>query len=579
MTAPPSSQPRPNRYPGKCVVCGVDVAASRGHLYKGADERWHTLCSGEACYVAVYGESGSVRRWADSDLVVHMEHDAKALPLLRAIADWDAEEKTWRVLPGRGDRGLVVDVAGRLGLELPEGWADEPLPPPVAARVEKGRASGARPYQLEGIAWLALHKHACLADDQGLGKTFQVLHALPDGAGLLVVCPSVAKGVWQREISKWLPGRFDSIRVCKGRKSFRWPQSTRECVIINYDILPPLRSESRSKGVDKVGEPCGKPPVPVVVAADEAHAAKSYKAARTKRFRAVAGHGAHVWGMTGTPIQNRPQEIWGVLTSLKANPLSWTAFQRGFSAYKPQWGGMAFERDSTGAIIVQPGITELLRRTMLRRLKSDVAKDLPPKVYTEHLVELKPALLKALDLLEADYGAFLLRDELPPFEAMAAVRRLLASASLREAERLVTEFESTTTPLVVFSAHREPAETLGARDGWACIAGGLPAEERTRIEDAFQRGELRGVACTIQAAGVAITLTRASDVLFVDQSWNPADNLQAEDRCHRIGQTASSVNIINMVADHALTRHVAELLAQKQALIAETLHGRAEYEA
>ena len=286
----------------------------------------------------------------------------------------------------------------------------------------------------------------------------QLLHALPDDEALVIVCPAVAKGVWLLEIAKWCPDRFDNIHVCKGRGSFQWPAHVRECVIINYDVLPPLASESKKQAS------CGKPPCKVTVVADEAHALKNNKALRTKRFRALASHASHVWGATGTPVEARPQELWGVLTSLKCNPLSWTAFCEGFSAYDGSYG-LEFRCDADGAIIVQDGVTERLRRTMLRRVKSEVAAELPPKIYSEHPVSITRALVKELDEIASAWVDYLLDDELPPFEAMAAVRRVLADACIPTAEKLVAEYEEQAAPVVVFSAHRAPIEKLGARWG------------------------------------------------------------------------------------------------------------------
>jgi hypothetical protein len=126
--------------------------------------------------------------------------------------------------------------------------------------------------------------------------------------------------------------------------------------------------------------------------------------------------------------------------------------------------------------------------------------------------------------------------------------------------------EDANEPIVVFSVHRAPIDHLGTRDGWATITGDTPAAARTEIEARFQRGELRGVAATIQAGGVAITLTRAHRAVFVDQDWTPALNAQAEDRICRIGQDRGVI-ITRIIADHALDRRIAQVLATKIEII------------
>jgi superfamily II DNA or RNA helicase len=132
----------------------------------------------------------------------------------------------------------------------------------------------------------------------------------------------------------------------------------------------------------------------------------------------------------------------------------------------------------------------------------------------------------------------------------------------------VEPYEDAGEPVVVFSAHRAPIDALGAREGWATITGDTPAAKRTEIVARFQAGELKGVACTIMAAGTGLTLTRACTCLFVDLDWTPALNVQAQDRLHRIGQTAQSVLYVRMVSDHPLDLHIQALIAKKMEMIA-----------
>jgi NADH dehydrogenase/NADH:ubiquinone oxidoreductase subunit G len=152
------------------------------------------------------------------------------------------------------------------------------------------------------------------------------------------------------------------------------------------------------------------------------------------------------------------------------------------------------------------------------------------------------------------------------FTQMSAVRAALATAKIGPLVELVESFEEQDEPLVVFSAHRDPIDLLGKREGWAVVTGDTPNAERNAIEESFQRGELKGIAATIQAGGTAITLTRAAQSVFVDRAWTPALNDQAEDRIYRIGQTRGCV-ITTLVADHALDERVTELLGEKSRII------------
>ena len=140
---------------------------------------------------------------------------------------------------------------------------------------------------------------------------------------------------------------------------------------------------------------------------------------------------------------------------------------------------------------------------------------------------------------------------------------------------LVESHEEEEVPLIVFSAHRNPIIELGKRDGWEIITGDTKSEERQKIVNRFQAGELRGVGLTIQAGGVGLTLTKAWKAIFVDLDWTPALNQQAEDRLCRIGQTRP-VEIVRLVSDHVLDKHILNLLSSKISLFEKAIDQKIE---
>jgi SNF2 family DNA or RNA helicase len=414
-------------------------------------------------------------------------------------------------------------------------------------------------FQHVGVSWLAPRTCALLLDEMGLGKTIQALLAAPANAPVLVICPAVAKGVWKREAAKW---RSDlKVKVLQGRGSFRWPEPG-ELLITNYDILPDAPP---------------KAPAGVVVLGDEVHQLKSSKAIRTKRCKAVTSAardaGGRTWGLTATPLLNRPQELWTILSvfGLEREIFgSWPRFVALFNGWQNKWGGYEW-----GA--PDPQVGDLLRRATLRRLRTEVLKDLPKKTRSVLVAELDSKTKKACDkalaaLAKVGVNLEAMLDKAATsaggvaFEAMSAARAALAAAKVETLLNVVDSFEEQDEPVVVFSAHVAPLEALAKREGWALITGATPAEERTVIEDKFQKGELKGIAASIKAGGVAITLTRACHAVFLDLEWTPALNAQAEDRICRIGQTRP-VQILRIVADHALDERVMELLGEKQAMI------------
>jgi SNF2 family DNA or RNA helicase len=172
-----------------------------------------------------------------------------------------------------------------------------------------------------------------------------------------------------------------------------------------------------------------------------------------------------------------------------------------------------------------------------------------------------------MDDLWQTYGNSMKDKELPPFEKFSGIRQKLAASRIDSVIELVEDHEEDNIPLVVFSAHLEPLDKLGEREGWAKITGQTSAENRQKIVNEFQAGNLKGVAVSIKAGGVGLTLTRAWKAIFVDLDWVPGANQQAEDRICRIGQTSQKVEIVRMYSDHVLDHHVMELISWKMSLI------------
>jgi hypothetical protein len=444
---------------------------------------------------------------------------------------------------------------------------------------ERGEKMSLYAFQRVGVEWLATRSGALLSDDMGLGKTLQTLAAIPAHAPILVVCPAVAKGVWRGEAQKWRPHL--SAGVLAGRGSFRWP-APGEVLAVNYDILPNVHEAACS---DKKCSGCAPflkdVPENLVVVADEAHALKSAKAQRTTRFRAIAraarARGGRTWLLTATPLLNRPPELWSLLQAadLATEAFgSWNQFLNLFHARKKSFGGYEWGSPDSS-------VEERLRRVMLRRTKLDVLQDLPRKTYSFVDVEIDAKTLALCDeVLEVSKNKLEeLLDENATnknlFERWSGLRAALAAAKIPAMLDMVADYEEQEEPLVVFSAHRAPVDTLKKREGWEAITGDTSPTERTRIVEEFQLGRLRGVACTIDAGGVAITLTKACNVLFIDLKPTPGLNAQAEDRVCRIGQTRP-VTITILVANHMLDDRISRIINKKQRLIDATVEAAKE---
>jgi len=312
-------------------------------------------------------------------------------------------------------------------------------------------------------------------------------------------------------------------------------------------------------------------PEDIVVVADEAHNIKNVTAQRTVRFRglgaAARAKNGRIWLLTGTPLMNEPTELWGVLQGAMMAQEVFGDFKKFVSLFNGkslEHGGFAFGTPETEEV------AERIQRVMLRRLRTEVMPELPAKRVEFRPVDVSSKALHECDEFMKTHGgiARIVKElgKALKFETMSKIRAALATAKIPAMTEIVETFEEQDEPLIVFSSYRAPIDSLKRRPGWAVITGDTSNEERSRIEESFQAGDLKGLGCTIRAGGVAMTLTRACNELFVDQEWNPALNSQAQDRICRIGQTRPCL-ITVLVAEHPLDERIEELLTRKQEMI------------
>lgn len=586
-----------NRYPGKCQSCNIKLGAGDGFAYKNG-YKWFSVCPSTACHKRL-GVTAPVPETQQSktlseDGFVTMPYDRDAIDLLRSLpgARWNPERKQWScsLIPENLPR--VIEIADQLQLEVPQSLRKklaEGTPESRAAitRAEQAtRTDGKKlyPFQIKGVEFLALHERALLGDDMGLGKSVQTLVALPDNAPVILICPAAVKYNWRDEARLW---RTDySVEICNGKNSFVFPKPG-QIVILNYDILPKWLAKDEKLTEEQVNHL-----KETILVCDEAHLVKNYKSLRSQRVSTLSKICKRVWFLTGTPLMNRPTDLYGVVSAGNMNVLgNWNKFLTLFDGYKNQWGGYEFGQPKTE-------VPERMKRVMLRRLRTEVLPDLPRKVYQNlEINDLGAALEKQLndfvianavaegliDIEDVDKSLLkntarvtalaskLEMNSLPSFEEFSAIRALLAKARIPTMLEMVESYEDSNTPLVVFSAHKAPILELQKREGWDIITGETKSEDRRNIVQKFQSGALKGIALTIQAGGVGITLTHASHALFVDLDWTPALNIQAEDRICRIGATADKVLIIRMVSSHPLDQHMQKLINYKMELIYRAL--------
>ena len=553
-----------NKYDGPCVSCKVYVPSSgkdQGYAVK-TEEGWKRYCK-ECSPVKLNTE-----RKITKDGKIFMPFDKHALDLLRSMpGSWfDRPNLCWHVSLKEGDRSRILEIANTLGLEI-----DPELEMVELSEVSKNALDkGLYPFQVHGVDWLSKGNLRLLGDDMGLGKTVQTIMALPDKESCcaLVIAPAAVKYNWKKEVEKWRPDL--DVVVIKNEKSFRLP-AFGEVVIANYENLPSYLEPHKIGEKSKPWELMVSWPSPemmrhaknITLIVDEAQKVKNYKTKRSKRIKGLSMSVKNVWALTGTPLENRPEDLYGILESLQMQMKvfgGWSKFVGYMNGFKNRWGGYEWGKPS-------PIVPELLRRVMLRRKREDVLPDLPNKTYSYIKVDLPTTLKKHMDDLWTKYSKILGDKVLPPFEEFSGIRAALAASRIHDVIELVEEHEEDDIPLVVFSAHVEPLNKLAERDGWKKITGETRSEDRQKIVEEFQSGRLKGVAVSIKAGGVGITLTRAWKAIFIDLDWVPGANQQAEDRICRIGQESNKIEIVRMVSDHPLDIHVIELISWKMSII------------
>jgi SWI/SNF-related matrix-associated actin-dependent regulator 1 of chromatin subfamily A len=448
-----------------------------------------------------------------------------------------------------------------------------------------------RPYQRAGVAFaLAAFKRGqrgvLIGDEMGLGKTMQAIGTMviAQPRRILVACPASLRINWKREIEKWWPEAGD-CHVINGDDSI--PAGSR-VVIVNYDKV--VGSKRRAVAIRAALMGAGFD----LVVLDEAHLLKNPKAQRTGFFLGkfkrdtqtdpgLIDQAERVLLLTGTPIQNKVRES---VTLLRAAG----AFEHGTfdseGQYLFRYCGPQKVKAGRRTVTTFDGSTNLpelnskLRSggIMVRRLKADVATELPPKLRSVvALANPVDDLIVSLDLARrieqvgGDTEGFgsnvdaLLR-EVVGFQEISRIRAALAAAKADAVVEHVQTLLESEDKVIVFGHHKVLLNALDAAFTGCSVRidGSVGLADRQVAVDRFQGdSDVRVAILSTHAAGVGITLTAASCVVFGEADWNPSWCIQAEDRAHRIGQDADLVTVQYLVLDETLDAHVIRTMVAK----------------
>ena len=467
---------------------------------------------------------------------------------------------------------------------------------PLAYRAPEGEDY--MPFQHSGIHYALPRKAALIGDEPGLGKTIQavgLMNNLPaelPSDRFLVIPPANLRLNWGYELAKWLIDQREIVIVDR-KTPIPAPGRGPVAVVASYESLVSRRKEF-------VRDPWS------LVVFDEVHYLKNPKSQRTPAAKALKAYRKLL--LSGTPLLKRPIDLWPLLTIMDQQWCSWKDYvrrycdghQRTMKRYlrdqagnilRDPYGAARYKEikiwEKDGASNLESLQHELRTRCMIRRLKADVLPDLPPKRYSVIPVALDGSRRRDHERKEIQLAEFedllwtVYRERRhgplpnnPRFHEMAQVREEMGRLKAPAVASHVIDLLSGLNKIVVFAHHHAVAEEL---DGWirdagfatVLYTGRVSHKERDRRKTRFQDDpECRVFVGTLGAAGEGLTLTASADVLFAELPWRAIDVAQAEDRCHRMGQT-DSVNVRFYVfpgsIDEKMVRHVVEkrLIAQR----------------
>lgn len=593
----------------------------------------------------------------------YVSENAKGMPVIALESPWNITFQL-RELPG-------VKYIGKLKrYEMPLSWSscvmlrtefgrDIAIEPDLKAWAKKERASRIDPvmrirditslacgdasndhedllypFQVAGREFLVTAKRALLGDEQGTGKTIQVLAALRQTGKYpaIIVCPNSLKRNWERETLKWLPEATPIVvhgSAKQKRDALRLvPDSKNPVVIINIESMRMFSKLAHYSGVrnlkctqcDKYG---GNPDLTAArcethlkelnemifrtCVLDEAHRVKDPQAKQTRAIWSVF-HGSEVeyaWALTGTPLANNPADIWSIMHAVAKDDFPG---RTGFiDRYATQmWS--AFGSMILGGLRsdTKEEFFKIFHPRFRRMQKAIVLPQLPPKIRTIRLVEMSTKQRKAYDELSdslvtrLDDGSLLIaRNNLT-----AAVRLLQLSSSYCEVDRGETPEDPsswTVTPtapspkvdelvdvirenegssVAVAAEHKKllnlAAERLDKENiPYVMITGDVDADERAKNLARFQDGDVPVIMFTYQAGGVGLTMSKANTLIRLQRSWSLVSNLQGEDRVHRIGsEKHESINIIDIVTDDTIEVQQCMRLYDKSQRMEEIVRDR-----
>lgn len=433
-------------------------------------------------------------------------------------------------------------------------------------------------HQEEGIKFLLSRNGCILADDMGLGKSIQsIIAALESGAKkILIVCPSATKINWEREINVFC----DDTTIIDGKK---WNDA--KFVIINFDILKNFHSLSKNtkpkegEEPEKINRDLAEAGFDLCII-DEAHYLKNNESIRGKIMveLSVKHNIPKIWLLTGTPVANRPMDFFNLLKIIKA-PIAdnWKHYALRYcdarQFFKTLKNGIRKQIWLTDGASNLDELASKTKNIILRRLKTEVL-DMPDKVITPMHYKLDKKAIQQYEFLWEEYlekrrkegkSTNLEKD----LVELILLRQFIAQQAIDYTIEMAENAIEMGRKVIIFTSFTEELEAIANHFGKKAVKhnGPMSSTNKQKSVDAFQNNDkVKVFVGNIKSAGVGITLTEGTVVIFNSFDWVPGNNEQAEDRAFRIGQK-NDVNVYYQLFDNTISSRMWTMLNNKKDII------------
>jgi len=463
----------------------------------------------------------------------------------------------------------------KIGEQLPEQIEDIPALPDLEISIPLKQGE-MRPYQMQGVARGLQLKRFINGDMPGLGKTLQSV-ATVVGAEIqgnvtfpcLVICPSALKINWKREFEMWTDKQVmildDKVKNTWHRY---WEMGVADVFVVNYESLRKFfvkkypKKEDLNNSADIIMDP--RIDILKSIIIDEVHKLKNKDSQRTKITLRITRGKEYVIALTGTPVVNKPIDLWTQLAIISR--LKMFGGPDGFKTRYCEGGSGASNLKELNYL--------LNKNCFFRREKHEVLKDLPAKI--------RQAIYSTItnedeyDKVQSDFKKYLQENDFSNAEIRKKMRsevivkitmllQISAKGKIEAAKEYIDEILDSGEKIVVFCRHKIVVDELCKEYPQAVRVTGSENESQKQASvDSFQKNPKTNIIIgSHKAAGVGLTLTASSEVLFLELPWTFADLEQCEDRCHRFGQL-NSVRCTSLLGENTLDKWLYELIMEKK---------------